>query len=237
MLKKLIRNMVLGEKASSDRFVAWLRGQGVRVGDRVRFYSPLHTLVDTSCPCLLSIGSNVSVAHGVVILTHDYAWSVLKQLPDSAGVILGAQSPVRIGNNVFIGMNAVITRGVTVGDNVVIGAGSVVTSDCEPNSVYAGNPARKIMTIEQYREKRTQKQLQEAKALVAAYRRQHGAEPPREALREYFMLFATAEEAAKVPAFRRQMETGGNYAECAAYMQAHPPVYTGYEAFLTDCKE
>lgn len=237
MLKKLIRNIVLGEKASSERFVAHLRKQGIRVGDRVRFYSPSHTLVDTSCPCLLTIGNNVSVTHGVVILTHDYSWSVMKQLPDSAGVILGAQSPVRIGNNVFIGINAVITRGVTIGDNVVIGAGSIVTSDCESNSVYAGNPARRIMSIGQYREKRSQKQLEEAKMLVAEYRRQHGKMPPKEMLSEYCMLFCTAEEASKVPGFRRQMETGGNYAECAAYMQEHAPMFETYDAFLAACQE
>lgn len=237
MLKKLIRNIVLGEKASSERFVAYLRKQGVRVGDRVRFYAPSHTLVDVSCPCLLSIGNNVSVTHGVVILTHDYSWSVIKQLPDSAGAILGAQSPVRIGNNVFIGINALITRGVTIGDNVVIGAGSVVTSDCESNSVYAGNPARRIMSIEQYREKRSQKQLEEAMRLVAEYRKQHRENPPKEMLSEYCMLFCSAEEASKVPAFRRQMETGGNYMECVAYMQAHPPMFENYDAFLTACRE
>lgn len=108
MLKQFLRNIVLGEKASSERYVSYLRKQGVSVGEHVRFYSPMHTVVDLTCPCLLSIGNNVSITQGVIILTHDYSWSVRKQLPDSDGEILGGQSPVRIGNNVFIGMNAII---------------------------------------------------------------------------------------------------------------------------------
>lgn len=55
-----------------------------------------------------------------------------------------AARPVTIGNNVFIGANAIILKGVTIGDNSVIGAGSVVTSDIETNCVATGNPAKFI---------------------------------------------------------------------------------------------
>ncbi len=50
-------------------------------------------------------------------------------------------APVIIGDNVWIGMNAVILKGVTIGDNSVVAAGSVVTKNIEPNTVVAGNPA------------------------------------------------------------------------------------------------
>ena len=55
--------------------------------------------------------------------------------------------PVKIGNNVWIGGNSVITPGVTIGDNVVIGAGSVVTKDIPANVIAAGNPCRVIRPI------------------------------------------------------------------------------------------
>lgn len=47
-----------------------------------------------------------------------------------------------IGNDVWIGQNAVILPGVRIGDGVIIGANSVVGSDIEPYTVAAGNPAR-----------------------------------------------------------------------------------------------
>jgi acetyltransferase-like isoleucine patch superfamily enzyme len=50
-------------------------------------------------------------------------------------------APVRIGHNVWIGMNAIILKGVTIGDNSVIAAGSVVAKSVSANTVVAGNPA------------------------------------------------------------------------------------------------
>jgi acetyltransferase-like isoleucine patch superfamily enzyme len=237
MIKQFVKNLVLREKASSQRFVAYLRKQGVQVGERVRFYSPPHTLVDLSAPWLITIGDNVCITHGVIILTHDYSWAVLKQLPDSQGAVFGAQSPVKIGSNVFIGMNAVITRGVTIGDNVIIGAGSVVTSDCESNGVYAGSPARRIMSVDQYREKRAGKQFAEAKTLVREYRLRFGKDPAKEVLAEYFMLFSTPEQAQANPVFCTKMKSGGNYDQAVAYMQENPPMFESYEAFLEACRE
>jgi acetyltransferase-like isoleucine patch superfamily enzyme len=50
-------------------------------------------------------------------------------------------APVKICDNVWIGMNAVILKGVMIGENSVVAAGSVVTKNVEPNTVVAGNPA------------------------------------------------------------------------------------------------
>ena len=55
--------------------------------------------------------------------------------------------PVRIGDNCWLGQNAVILKGVTIGDHCVIGANSVVTSDVPSGSVAVGNPARVIKTL------------------------------------------------------------------------------------------
>lgn len=63
-----------------------------------------------------------------------------------------SKGQIRIGNNVWIGEHAAIMANVTIGDGAIIGANSVVTHDVEANSIYAGNPAKKI-------EKKHQKQV------------------------------------------------------------------------------
>jgi acetyltransferase-like isoleucine patch superfamily enzyme len=56
-------------------------------------------------------------------------------------------APVKIEDNVWIGMNAVILKGVTIGENSVVAAGSVVTKNVPPNTVVAGNPAVAVKTF------------------------------------------------------------------------------------------
>lgn len=233
-----MRNLILREKANSEKYVNYLRKKGVTVGTNVKIYSPSHTLIDTSSPYLITIGDNVRITHGVVILTHDYSWSVLKLYENNdlkQGAIFGAQSPVNIGNNVFIGMNALITRGVNIGDNVIIGASSVVTKDCEANSVYAGNPAKRIMSITEYREKRESAQFSEAKCLVKTYFQKFGCVPPKEILSEYFMLFCDVDSAKKNTVFQKQMKTSNNYEETLLYMSNNCPMFDDYKDFLEAC--
>ena len=237
-VRSFIRKLIYKENATGSDLVAYLRKHGARIGEQVMIYAPNKTLIDKSAPWLLTIGDRVRIAEGVKILTHDYAWSVLKCLESDEiepGRILGAQSPVTIGSNVFIGMNAVITRGVTIGDNVVIGTGSVVTKDCPSNGVYGGIPAKRIMSIEEFYKKRAQRQFKEAAVLARMYKDRFGKLPDREVFGEYFQLFSDAEEASNIPRFRFQMETSGNYADCRKYMEEHAPAYESYESFLQAC--
>ena len=101
--------------------------------------------IDGSHAYMITIGDNVTLSAGVVILGHDASTK------RALGYTLLA--PVRIGNNVFIGRNAIILPGVTIGDNVIVGAGSVVTKDIPAGYVIAGNPASIIRTTEEYLQK------------------------------------------------------------------------------------
>jgi acetyltransferase-like isoleucine patch superfamily enzyme len=58
-------------------------------------------------------------------------------------------APVKIGDNVWIGMNATILKGVTIGENSVVAAGSVVAKSVPANAVVAGNPAHIVKQLEQ----------------------------------------------------------------------------------------
>ena len=91
--------------------------------------------IDTHYPHFLSIGKNVQITQGVKILCH----SVDLQSENFREHFC---LKVEIGNNVFIGVNSIISPGVKISDNIVIASGSVVIDDCEKEGIYAGIPAK-----------------------------------------------------------------------------------------------
>lgn len=121
----------------------YLLSHGMKVGSNSHIYSD--ATIDHIYPHLISIGDNVTISTNVTILAHDASTNVVE-----GGTKLGR---VSIGNNVFIGTGSIILCNTHIGNNVVVGAGSVVTRDLPDNSVYAGSPARRICSIEDYREK------------------------------------------------------------------------------------
>lgn len=171
---------------SSEDYIKWMRERGAKIGENVTIFDPKSTLLDVTRPYMIEIGNNVQITRGVIILTHGYEWAVIKNV---YGDILGSCGKVVIGNNVFIGMNAIILKSVKIGDNVIIGAGSVVTHDLESNGVYSGNPAKFIMSLEEYKNKRQMAQLKEAKEQVLQYQNRMSKKPDKYVLREFFYLF------------------------------------------------
>ncbi|MDP3115406.1 MAG: DapH/DapD/GlmU-related protein [Candidatus Cloacimonadaceae bacterium] len=60
---------------------------------------------------------------------------------------VGNPLPIYIEDNVWIGLNVLVMKGVTIGQNSIIGAGSVVTKDIPANVIAAGNPCKVIKEI------------------------------------------------------------------------------------------
>jgi acetyltransferase-like isoleucine patch superfamily enzyme len=87
----------------------------------------------------VSIGRNCLIGDCVIIQDSNY-----HEIDEGAGVKTQA---VVIGDNVWIGRNAIILPGVEIGDHSVVGAGSVVTRSVPARSLVAGNPARIIRQI------------------------------------------------------------------------------------------
>jgi len=81
------------------------------------------------------IGEDVAIADNVIIRDSDN--HVVTSNPNPVKT-----QPVYIGNHVWIGMNAMILKGVTIGDGAIIAAGSVVTHDIPSACLAAGVPAR-----------------------------------------------------------------------------------------------
>lgn len=90
----------------------------------------------------VTIGKNCMLAPHVCIYS---ATHPVRAEERYLGVELGL--PVTIGDNCWIGGNAVILPGVTLGNNVVVGAGAVVTKSFGDNVVIAGNPAKIIKQL------------------------------------------------------------------------------------------
>ena len=84
----------------------------------------------------ITIGNDVKISEGVVIRDSD-SHSILRE---------GYQpeAPIMIEDHVWIGLHAVILKGVTIGEGCIVAAGSVVTRDCPAHSLVAGVPARVI---------------------------------------------------------------------------------------------
>lgn len=85
----------------------------------------------------ISIGDDVAISKGVTIRDSD-------NHQVSGG---GRKSaPIRIGNHVWIGINATVLKGVAIGDGAIVAAGAVVTRDVPERALVAGVPARIIKT-------------------------------------------------------------------------------------------
>lgn len=97
------------------------------------------TLVDDG---EIFIGDSVMFAPNVVLSTTGHPIN-----PELRRKVAQFSIPIVIGDNVWVGANAVILPGVHIGDNTVIGAGSIVTKDIPANVVAVGNPCHVLREI------------------------------------------------------------------------------------------
>ena len=92
----------------------------------------------------VTIGSHVNLAQGITVTALNHNFSDPSLRIDEQGVSTKA---VVIGDDVWIGANAVILPGVTIGSHVVVAAGAVVTKDVPANTLVGGVPAKVIKQL------------------------------------------------------------------------------------------
>lgn len=135
-LKRIIRALAL--RMSMSNFLPnSLRLKLVRWGGCGKSFVGQQVIFDSEHPENIEIGDYCVIIMRCILLNTHYVVPRGKYHDYEYGKI-------KIGNNVFLGANTVITKSVTIGDNVIVGAGSIVTKDIPSNEIWAGVPARFI---------------------------------------------------------------------------------------------
>lgn len=122
----------------TSRVVRW---ENIRLGNRVWPGFSMGCYIQATNG--IRFGNNVRIGPNAGIISANHAADDYDQVEQA--------DPITVGSDVWIGMGAVILPGVKVGDNVVIGANSVVTADVPSDSIAAGSPCRVIRSKAPYR--------------------------------------------------------------------------------------
>jgi acetyltransferase-like isoleucine patch superfamily enzyme len=133
------RRFWLGRRSVIESFCCINNAVGdVTIGD--------HTRIGIHCTIIgpVCIGHHVNLAQGITVTALNHNFQDAMRRIDEQGV---STRPVVIGDDVWIGANAVILPGVTIGSHAVIAAGAVVTKDVPSQTVVGGVPARVIREI------------------------------------------------------------------------------------------
>lgn len=133
------RKFSLGTKSVIESYCCINNAVGdVVIGDHTRI--GIHNTIIGP----VTIGNHVNLAQGITVtaLNHNFKDTTLRI--DEQGV---STNPVTIGDDVWIGANAVILPGVTIGRHVVVAAGAVVTKDVPDNCVVGGIPAKVLKDL------------------------------------------------------------------------------------------
>lgn len=125
-----------------------LRSAGMKLSGSPRYVAPSAYFDELK---LISLGNRVVISRDVKFLTHDYSIT-------TAETAVGSPPPrdirrngtITLGDNVFVGLGSILLPGTVIGANTVIGAGSVVRGTIASGSVVMGNPAKMLMTIDDY---------------------------------------------------------------------------------------
>lgn len=135
------RRFWLGKKSVIESYCCINNAVGdVTIGDYTRI--GIHcTVIGPVC-----IGSHVNLAQGITVTALNHNFEDTSKRIDEQGI---STKPVVIGDDVWIGSNAVVLQGVTIGQHAVVAAGAVVTKDVPDNCVVGGVPAKviKLLTV------------------------------------------------------------------------------------------
>lgn len=135
------------ERLYMKSYIAICKHQGMKLGKDVKIFERVYF---GSEPFLIEIGDQTQIAGGTRFVNHGGTTKTLRRLPGFEDARIFGR--IKIGKNCTIGSNCVIQQDVQIGDNCILGASSVLTHSMPDNTVFSGNPARFVCTVEQYAE-------------------------------------------------------------------------------------
>ena len=138
-MKKIIN--LLKRRKNKANAIEYYRKLGVTIGENTTI---IDSNIDEGHAYLIDIGDNCTLTH-CTILAHDAS---TKRVLNKSKVGI-----VKIGNNCFIGWDAIILPNVKIGNNCIVGAGTVVSKNINDNSIVCGNPCKCIGKASDYYEK------------------------------------------------------------------------------------
>lgn len=233
-IRAFLSKLIFPNTYSNQAYVHYLRKRGARIGENTRFIYPRKCHVDIHRAEYITIGNNCCLSQ-VRILAHDYSWYVLKDaydvmVPDPGGEVI-------IGNNCFIGYEALLMKNTRIGDNVIIGARSVVSGGVIPsNTVWAGTPARQICTLAEYMKKRKAEEIASIK-----YRLDILEKRDSYSINDFgwFMLYFLPRTEYNYDTYIRKLEFNGikNSEKMKEYFFSTVPMWNGYDELLKEIQK
>ena len=144
-------NVEIGENVSIWNYV--VIGDNAKIGDGTSIGSFCDIGKDVVLGKKCNIQAHVTISNGCILGNNVFIAPNSSLLNDKYPKSTFMTPPV-IKDNVAIGGGVTVLPDVTIGESAVIGGGSVVTKNVPPRTVLSGVPAKVIMTLEEYEEKR-----------------------------------------------------------------------------------